>query len=297
MIATYSILQVTLLSLTAIKYAKLRGLFISSSALSVLSSLCMLVLSLLEHARSARPSILLNSYLFLTMLMDITQVRTLWLASATKDELTITRLTTAALAIKAVMAVLESQHKDRWLKVDRKHHSPEETTGIYGLGAYFWLNRLFLTGYSSVIRMTDLYPLDSSMKAAALESRLASVMNKPKFRAQRFGLEKALARTLAVAFLAPVAPRVALIGFTFCQSFLIKSVLTYLEKPPTSRDPSVGYGLIGATIIIYAGMALSKALYLYFHERSIWMVRGALASAIYRKTTEVCSPLQHIMRT
>ncbi|ROW00912.1 hypothetical protein VPNG_08274 [Cytospora leucostoma] len=220
------------------------------------------------------------------MLMDITQVRTLWLASVTRDELTITRLTTAALAIKAVLAVLESQHKDRWLKVDIKHYSPEETTGIYGLGAYFWLNRLFLAGYSNVIRMKDLYPLDSSMKAAALESRLASVMKKPKFRGQRFGLEKALARTLAVSFLAPVAPRVSLIGFTFCQSFLIKSALTYLEKPSTSRNPSVGYGLIGATIIIYAGMALSKALYLYFHERSIWMVRGALASAIYRKTTE-----------
>ena len=247
----------------------------------------MLTLSVLEHARSARPSILLNSYLFLTILLDIAQVRTLWLASVTQDEFTITRVNTAALVLKGAIAFIESRHKNRWVKLDLKHHSPEETTGIYGLGAYVWLNRLFLAGYSKVLRVEDLYPLDTSMKAEALETRLAGFIEKSKYRGQKFGLAKALAKTLAVSLLTPVGPRIALIGFTFCQPFLINSTLSYLAEPSTSRNPSIGYGLIGATIIIYTGMALSNALHWYFHERSMWMARGALASAIYRKTTEV----------
>lgn len=247
----------------------------------------MLTLSFFEHARSPRPSILLNSYLFLTILLDIAQDRTLWLASTTRDEFTITQLSTAALVLKAAISWLESQHKDRWVKLDLKHLSPEETTGIYGLGAYVWLNKLFLSGYSKVIKLDDLYPLDSSMTADTLEARLASFIEKAEFSGQRFGLAKALAKTLAVALLTPVGPRIALIGFTFCQPFLINSILSYLQEPSTTRDPNIAYGLIGATIIIYIGIALSTALYWYFHERSMWMARGALASAIYRKTTEV----------
>ncbi|KUI53479.1 Canalicular multispecific organic anion transporter 1 [Cytospora mali] len=285
-IAAYAVLQLSLLGMAAARSAKLRDLFISSATLRVISSLCMLTLSFLEHARSPRPSILLNSYLFLTILLDIAQTRTLWLASTTKDEFAITRVNTAALVLKTAIAFLESQHKDRWVKLNLKAHSPEETTGIYGLGAYVWLNKLFLTGYSKVLRMDDLYPLDSSMTAEALEARLASFMKNPKFRGQNFGLGRALGKTLAVALLTPVGPRIALIGFTFCQPFLINSTLSYLEEPSTTRNLNIGYGLIGATIIIFTGMALSNALYWYFHERSMWMARGALASAIYKKTTE-----------
>ncbi|KUI69854.1 Multidrug resistance-associated protein 1 [Cytospora mali] len=285
-IAAYAVLQLSLLGMAAAISAKLRDLFISSATLRVISSLCMLTLSFLEHARSPRPSILLNSYLFLTILLDIVQTRTLWLASTTKDEFAITRVNTAALVLKTAIAFLESQHKDRWIKLNLKAHSPEETTGIYGLGAYVWLNKLFLTGYSKVLRMDDLYPLDSSMTAEALEARLSSFMKNPKLRGQKFGLGRALGNTLAVALLTPVGPRIAFIGFTFCQPFLINSTLSYLEEPSTTRNLNIGYGLIGATIIIFTGMALSNALYWYFHERSMWMARGALASAIYRKTTE-----------
>lgn len=293
-LVAYLILQLTLLGFTAARSTKFSDLFISSSVLHVLSALCMLVLSHLEHARSTRPSILLSSYLFLTILFDVVQVRTLWLASTTHDEAVITRLMTAALALKGAISLLESQPKTRWLLLTGrdpgKSRSPEETTGIYGLGAYLWLNRLFFEGWRKVITMADLYPLDSSMAAEALEERLSSIMSGRSTehpRGQKFGLGKALAKSLAVALLTPVGPRVALIGFTFCQPFLINSVLSYLEEPSGTRDRNVGYGLIGATVLIYLGRTLSEAFYWYFHERSLWMARGALASAIYKKAVSL----------
>lgn len=247
----------------------------------------MLVLSCLEHARSLRPSILLSSYLFLTILCDTAQARTLWLASATGDELAVARLATAAVALKAAILLLESRHKNRWASLDLERHSPEETTGIAGLGAYLWLSRLFLAGYRKVLRMDDLYVLDSSMASQALGDRLASAAAGSEFRGRRSALARALARILALPLLTPVGPRIALVGFGFCQPFLISSTLSFLEKPEGERDPNVGYGLIGGTILIYGGKTLSEALYWYFHERCLWMIRGTLASAIYKKTTEV----------
>lgn len=284
LITTYAIIQLALLGITAAKTTKLRDLFVSSSALLVVSALCMLVLSNLEHGRSARPSILLNSYLFLTMLFDITQTRTLWLASTTRDEVLISRLTTAALALKALISFAESHHKTRWLQLDPKNHSPEQTTGIYGLGAYIWLNKLFFTGYRNILTMDDLYALDSGMSSEALEKRLTSIMEKSEYRGQKFWLVKALAKSLAVPLLLPVGPRIAMIGFTFCQPFLINSTLSYLQESTVTRDKNIGYGLIGATALIYFGIALSTAFHYYFHERSMWMTRGTLASAIYKKT-------------
>lgn len=244
----------------------------------------MIVLSNLEHGRSPRPSMLLSSYLFLTILFDITQTRTLWMASTSVEELMIIRVTTTALALIILLALLESQQKTRWSDLDRQQHSPEESTGIYGLGAFIWLNNLFFAGYRQVLTMDDIYPLDSRMSAEGLEERFARSMRNSGRQGQKFGLLIALAKTLGASILIPVGPRVTLIGFTFCQPFLINSTLSYLTQPSDARDRNVGYGLIGATAIIYFGLAVSTAFYWYFHERSMWMARGALASAIYKKT-------------
>ena len=184
------------------------------------------------------------------------------------------------------MMLLESQHKTRWVQWDAKSHSPEETTGIYGLGAFVWLNKLFLTGYRKTLRMDDLFPLDSAMAADSLQARLASIMQNSKYYGQRFGLAKAMVKTLSVPLMLPIAPRIAVIGFSFCQPFLINSVLDLLQEPSDKRDPNKGYGLIGATVLIYLGSSLSTAFYWYFQERVLYMARGCLAGAIYKKTTE-----------
>ncbi|RGP78616.1 ABC transporter [Fusarium longipes] len=78
-----------------------------------------------------------------------------------------------------------------------------------------------------------------------------------------------------------MVPRIAVIGFTFCQPFLIQTILAYLESP---SEPKHGYGLIGATVIIYTGIAISNALYFYWQERFVCMARGILFTAVYNKT-------------
>lgn len=241
----------------------------------------------MEHSRSVRPSILLQLFLTLTLLFDITQARTLWLASINTAEFTFSKLFTTGIAVKALLILAESHHKSRWIRWDNKKHSPEETIGIFGLSAYTWLNSTFFGGYTKILSIEDLYPLDQRMTTEALQMRLMQHLGNSKSKHRNFALVKALAITLATSLLLPIPPRLALTGFKFCQPFLINTLLDFLQQPTGEASNNYGYGLIGATILIYTGIAVSTAIYWYFHERTLCMSRASLAGAVYRKTTEV----------
>ncbi|KAJ4397176.1 hypothetical protein N0V93_001400 [Gnomoniopsis smithogilvyi] len=226
-------------------------------------------------------------FLFVTILLDITQTRTMWLAAHTYDDLTFVRILTASTSWKALLILLESRRKQRWLRWDRKIHSPEETSGIYGIGTFSWLTTLFISGYKSLLTISDLFVLDRRMSAELLRSAFSDALERTKFFGRKNGLTRVFARTMVVPFLLPVAPRIALMGFSFCQPFLLETLLTYLEEPedqPNAKNK--GYGLIGATILIYTGIPLANAFYWYFHERALVMVRACLATAIYQKSLQ-----------
>ncbi|KAH9885545.1 P-loop containing nucleoside triphosphate hydrolase protein [Xylariomycetidae sp. FL2044] len=285
-IAVLACLQLSLLVLSSSNAGRFRPLLAASAALALASAICMAWLSFLEHSRSPRPSIFLNAYLFVSILLQVAQARTFWLASISPAETIFSRLFTTAVALKALILVLESRHKSRWILWDVKDHSPEETSGFFGLGVFAWLNRLFLRGYRRVLSLEDLYPLDHQIHSEVLRSKLEHHVNALSERpGQKHGLAKALAKSLAVELTLPVGPRIAMGVFQLCQPFLINALLEYLQQP--SKDPNFGYGLIGATILIYTGIAISSAFYWYFQERAVYMARGALGSAIYQKTVNI----------
>jgi ATP-binding cassette subfamily C (CFTR/MRP) protein 1 len=265
---------------------RLTAFFVSSAVLNLVAAVFMLTLSFLEHSRTPRPSILLNAYLFLTLLFDITQCRSLWLAAVNPADEAFACVFTVSCALKVVLIVMESQQKSKWLQWNMKDHSPEEISGLYSLGAFFWLNKLFLKGYRKLLTLDDLFPLDQTMVSEALGKKLEVYLEVNPTHEQKFGLTKGMAKVLAVPLLLPVVPRIALLAFSFCQPFLINSLLLYLESPESERSANWGYGLIGATTIIYSGIAVSSAFYNYYRERFLWMARGALASVIYKKTTQ-----------
>ncbi|KAM0193807.1 hypothetical protein ACHAPI_007462 [Fusarium lateritium] len=119
------------------------------------------------------------------------------------------------------------------------------------------------------------------MSAATLRTKINHLGSKTPASSPTKPLSRQIMKTLMGPLLLPVLPRIAVIGFTFCQPFLIKTILTYLESP---SEPKHGYGLIGATVVVYAGIAISNALYFYWQERFSCMVRGLLFTAVYDKT-------------
>lgn len=60
--------------------------------------------------------------------------------------------------------------------------------------------------------------------------------------------------------LAVVPPRLCLIGFNFCQPFLINRSVTYSQEPKTNQTNNIGYGLIAAYVIVFVGIAV-RTLY------------------------------------
>ncbi|OJJ95246.1 hypothetical protein ASPACDRAFT_82088 [Aspergillus aculeatus ATCC 16872] len=282
-IVVYSGLELALLILAAVGSFQSSCLLIASSVLQLLSALFMLTVSVVDHSRSPRPSMLLNSYLLLTLLLDIARARTLYLSSDRGSELTYSSLFCASVGLKTAILILEAFQKARWVSWDATKHSPEETSGIFSLGVFFWLNKLFWAGYTHTFTIESLYPLDSTFDAQALHEKFATKMDYAKLKGDKFGLLKVLLRTLWVQLLLPIPPRAALIVFYICQPLFIGSLITYLSH--SEPDPNVGYGLIGAAVLVYSGIAVSYALYWYCHHRLRTMVRSILVTEMFHAAT------------
>ncbi|KAI1855105.1 hypothetical protein JX265_012293 [Neoarthrinium moseri] len=288
----YTALQLSLLVLSA-NYTWLRSLSVASASLTFVAGLCTVALSVLEQMRAPRPSMLLTGYLLLTLLLDIAQTRTVWLATSDQGRDYLPQVWTVSTVLKAALLLLEAQSKARWISWNAEKHSPEELTGLFGLGAFFWLNQLFFAGYKRVLQVGDLFPLDQSMATEALQQRFlestsSSDSNERKSSKRKNGtdLAKALLQTLRTPILLPVGPRLALLTFKFCQPFLMRTLLDFLQRQEDKESKNLGLGLIAATVLIYLGIASSTSFYWYFHERALCMSRGCLVSAIYKKTTE-----------
>ncbi|KAF4337201.1 multidrug resistance [Fusarium beomiforme] len=197
---------------------------------------------------------------------------------------------TAITGLKPVMVYLESRQKSKWLGWDMKQHSPEETSGIYNLGVFFWLNTLFMKGYRVILTLESLYPLDKALRAEIIHDHVAKSIENNPWKGQRYGLARLLLWTFALQLLLPVIPRATLLAASLCQPFLIHALLHYLEND--GSDKNHGYGLIGATALTYGAIALSTALYWYYQERFASMVCGSLVLAVYQKTTELRTPTE-----
>jgi hypothetical protein len=144
-------------------------LAISAAALSFIDGFSLGALSDLEHSKSLRPFSILAVYLFLSSLFDAARVRTLWLMNF---NVAIWGLLTASLAMKVVILMLEVREKMRFLAVNDRDKSPDETSGIFNKGIFWWLNILIRAGFSKILQMNDLYPMDERMTASVLGSNI-----------------------------------------------------------------------------------------------------------------------------
>lgn len=241
----------------------------------------------MSHSRSPRPSHIIGLYLVVSLLLDVASARTASLMPHSIVRPAYSELLIAAASAKFVILVLESWHKSRWLLLDTKGISPEETSSLPSLGVYGWLYRLFLDGYNGLLSLGTLYPLDKDMESEKMCERLQVVLETHPTRGKRHGLARALTRTLGFYMALPIFPRLVFLGASFCQPFLIDALLNYLQQDV--RDKNHGYGLIFATMFTYLTIAISEALYWYLQERFIARVRACLVQATYLKTTNLPS--------
>ena len=163
--------------------------------------------------------------------------------------------------------------------------SPEETSGVFNMSIFGWLNHLIMTGYRKVLSVEDLYFLDVELSATPLQAEFSKHWKGSQV-SMRSRLLQVTLKTLRWQYALPIGPRLALVGFTFCQPFLINGILNYIQDPH-HPSPNIGYGYIGAAAIVYAGIAISTGFYWYLHQRALTMTRACLVSALYQSTTSI----------
>ncbi|MCJ1404727.1 hypothetical protein MMC11_007953 [Xylographa trunciseda] len=241
-------------------------------------------LSYFEHSKSLQPSDLLGLYLFFSFVLDAIHARTLWLLQTASP---IPQLFTAAIVIKAGMVLLESKEKTASIHIDDAKRSPEETSSIFNRALFYWSNSLIVTGYRKILSQVDLYSLGEELSAETLNRKIGIAWGNEKFKKGDPSMFSAIIRSFKWPLLAPIVPRLCLIGLNFCQPLFINSLLSYLQDPAYTQTKYVPYEYVGAYAAIYIGLAVGNGFYWHSIFRSLTMVRGALVSAIYKKATEV----------
>ncbi|KAL8774136.1 MAG: hypothetical protein Q9209_001244 [Squamulea sp. 1 TL-2023] len=278
-------IKIALIALWANQAATRSRTTIPSTVVALVGFLALGVLSYVEHQRTVRPSQLIELYLLFSLLFDAARVRTLWLQGYNDDPAVVSTL---ALVFKFMLLVVEAQKKHKSLRTKWECQSPEATSGLFGRTLFLWLNRLFRKGYGNSLSVEELLPLDKQLMSNYLYDKLQQPWANVAKKSPR-SLLMLFFKRLKWRLLAAVPPRLGLIGFKFCQPFLIERAISFNRQPVTQSSTNQGYGLIGAYFIVYCGIAVTMGQYQHLTYRSITMARGGLISMMFAKIAFVKS--------
>ncbi|RYP53067.1 hypothetical protein DL768_001844 [Monosporascus sp. mg162] len=225
-----SLAQLAGLILVALTWTVRERIALTASVLGFIASLFLLYLLKLEHVRSIRPSFLISAFLLVSILLDVSRVRTEWLRGA---NLTFAAVITSALSVKAVILSLETVEKRRLLPLSEKGISTESTSGPFNRGFFVWLNGLLQAGFSSLLTLESL---------PSIYEKLAADKTHAKFNSE-------WTHCLEIA-----------------QPFLIAEAVAFVGSDNDHAPINIGYGLIGAFALVFISTALAIAIYLLANQ-------------------------------
>ncbi|GFF54141.1 metal resistance protein YCF1 [Aspergillus udagawae] len=252
---------------------------IAAAAVSAAASVSALALSYWQHRRSPRPSTVLTLFLGSCIALDAVRARTIW-AVQTRTFFIVFVVGLGCDTVKFILECLEKAgHQAQDL-----NPLPSETTGnVFNRNFFWWLNPLLVHGFKEVLEVEKLTTIDERVT----NETDADVFAK-KWDAVVFKSSSALILLLLVhhrwAILAAVIPRLALTGFTFAQPFLLTRIISYITEPNGALTADYGTGLIAATVLIYIGLAITRANNQHKTYRLITMIRNSLVPLVYRQT-------------
>lgn len=145
------------------------------SILNLVISVQLVALSYFEHSRSVKPSTLLVGYLLFSWILDVAQLRTLYLLGQLSG---IAALFSASWGLRLVMLVVESHEKVPCLRLEHQNLSPETTSGIVNRSFLWWLNKIFRIGSRGIISEDDLFELEPNLAAENVGGKIKDAWEK-----------------------------------------------------------------------------------------------------------------------
>ncbi|KAK3403550.1 P-loop containing nucleoside triphosphate hydrolase protein [Sordaria brevicollis] len=256
-------------------------------------------------------------------------------SSSTPHLLALRVLWTLIYALTTLVAITESLGKFSLLQPRYKHVvvTKEQTAGFWSRGFFVWLLPFFQVGYKKILGMGDVPGVDGELRVESCGGEMEGAFRKllgrklkkegtgegtkkesgrggatekdeGKEGAKEEEAKKKKGWILIMAayeankwpFWSAVMPRLALLGFNFCQPFLIEAVVAYLasrerkdgneeEGNETPQPAYYGKALVGGFVLCYVGIAVSRALYWRQQNRLIARLRSGLIAMVYQHTT------------
>ncbi|TVY60887.1 ABC transporter FUM19 [Lachnellula suecica] len=267
------------------------GVAIAANTIGVLNAIALCVLSFAEHRQSIRPSSLITLYLLSSIAFDAVQCRTLWLLPERHDLRTVATIFSISIGLKLGILVLEVIEKRTFLLPPWNRAPPESLSGTINRSLFWWLNALFKRGYNGVLNPESLWPTDQSMDSERLLLRLRSVWSTTKDKRKKNALAFSVVKSIKWPVVAVFFPRLCLIGLRFSQPLLLKRIVDFVSQPDGKEKTNIGYGLLGATALVFLGNAIVKGVFNYKKVRVMTMARGALISIIFSKVLTVSATI------
>lgn len=244
--------QITLIVLVATHHIGGHPL-LASTTVEFVGALVVVILLDLDYIRSIRPSFIISAYLSVSLLLEVARVRTAWLLL---DSLPYSVCLSASLAVKLLLLVLQNLEKKRWFIRGEKILSDESIGGPFNRGLFIWLNSLLRKGYTALLTGNELPSIHEKLSSQDLSERFGKSWKKSNQKnknALLFTVLKCLRWEIAGIAL----PRLAVMGLSVAQPFMVGKVVSILQKAD-SLSLNMGYGLVGATAIVFIGIAVSE---------------------------------------
>ncbi|KAJ5976667.1 hypothetical protein N7501_000009 [Penicillium viridicatum] len=87
--------------------------------------------------------------------------------------------------------------------------------------------------------------------------------------------------------LSAIVPRLVLSTFNLCQPFLVQAAVSHMGIQVEESNEDYGKALVGAFVLVYVGIAVSRAVYWRQSYRMISRIRSGLISMLYRHTASL----------
>ncbi|QRV93386.1 ABC transporter [Ceratobasidium sp. AG-Ba] len=229
---------------------------ITSAALSLVSSVFLVLVTWVEHFRNLRPSTLIMGYGLLKGLFGAAILRTYSAIGFQKSSVT------GSVEFFAT-------------------YSKESSSSTLARSSFIWLIPLLWRGRTIKFELGDLTDIPEQFKASESRAPLEAALSKS------WGLIRASLVSYWALLLGPVIPRLALALSTFAQPLLVQDILEFVQDK--SRPSQEGWALVGGFICVYAVMLLSTALYWENVYAAAVQYRGALVGVIYQKSLRLSS--------
>ncbi|KAF5580564.1 ABC transporter integral membrane type 1 [Fusarium subglutinans] len=277
--AILALLQLALLVLWAVQRLRPSRAALPAGGVELAATLVLGLVSHADHFKTLRPSTLICLYLPLTILLDISRVRTLWLLQL---RLPLAPMLTACLCAKVVWLILEARQKQRIVLDGYCDVTEEEVAGILSRSVFGWLLPSIVSGSRKDILPKDLICLDAELRASQVHDAFQRQWRCCPDPQQPHILAWCLLQAFKWQLLRAVLPRLGLLAFTVLQPVIIEHLVEYVSLSDEPNHRARGLGLVAAVALVYGGIAIFTTVYYHSMYRFVAMVRGALICATYQ---------------